>query len=75
MITISVANNANKVDLILSGETTVRTAFSKAGIDPSRGLVSLDGARVSDLDYTLNQVGAVDGSVLMTIIKNDNANN
>ena len=73
MLSVTISNNATQKNLILDGSTTVQEAFVKAGIDPSRGLVSCDGERVKNLSYTLDQIGAVDGSVIMSIVKNDNA--
>lgn len=73
MISITVSNNTKRVDIIINGTATVREAFDKANLDPTKGLVSIDGERVRNLDATLESVGAQDGSVLMSVIKNDNA--
>lgn len=75
MISLTVSNASKRNEIILPASASVADAFEKAGIDPSKGLVTIDGVRVKTLTQSLESVGAVDGSVLMSIIKNDNANN
>lgn len=73
MINLTVSNTTKREDIIVNGSTTVKECFEKAGIDCSRGLISLDGSRVKDLNASIESLGAVNGSSLMSIIKNDNA--
>ena len=75
MLTLTVSSNTKRKTIVISGSATVADAFAKAGIDASKGLVSLDGCNLpaSKQAQTLDSLGAVDGSTLMSIIKNDNA--
>lgn len=73
MINLTVSNTTKREDIIVNGSTTVRECFEKANIDCSRGLISLDGTRVRDMEASIESLGAVNGSSLMSIIKNDNA--
>ena len=73
MISITVSNTTKREDIIIAGSASVKEAFAKAKIDPSKGLVSIDGVRVKSLDSSLESLGVVDGSVIMSVIKNDNA--
>lgn len=76
MLTLTVSNNTKRKTIVISGSKTVAEAFAQANIDASKGLVSLDGMNIpasKQANSTLNDLGAVDGSTLMSIIKNDNA--
>ena len=77
MIKLTVSSNTKRKSIVVSGSTTPAEAFKEVGIDYTRGLASLDGCnlRREDLDKSLDSLGCGDTATLMSIIKNDNANN
>ena len=75
MIKVKVENNMTAKEIIIEGETTVKECFAKAGISYERSTVCIDGQNLggAQLNKTLNELGVVDETTIMAIIKNDNA--
>ena len=75
MVKVKVANNMTAKEIIVEGETTVRECFIKAGISYERSTICIDGQNLSgaQLSKTLNELGVVEETTIMAIIKNDNA--
>jgi hypothetical protein len=75
MVKVKVANNMTAKEIIVEGETTVKECFAKAGISCDRSTVCIDGQNLgtSQLNKTLNELGVVEETTIMAIIKNDNA--
>ena len=75
MIKLRVANNMTSKEIIVSGDTTVKECFVKAGISCERATICLDGQnlRNSQLNSSLDELGCAEEVTVMAIIKNDNA--
>jgi hypothetical protein len=75
MVKVKVANNMTAKEIIVSGDTTVKDCFVKAGISYDRATICLDGQnlRSSQLTSTLDELGCGEEVTVMAIIKNDNA--
>lgn len=73
MVKVTVSNNLERKQVIVSEETTVMNAFREADIDPTGCTISLNGIPVLNVNASLQDIGANDESHLRAIIKLDNA--
>lgn len=75
MIKVTVGNNVKRESVIVDSSTTLRTVLENAGIDYTRGSMTLDGSTLNagDLDKTFGAFGIQDKCFLLRVDKQDNA--
>lgn len=75
MIKAVIGNNVKRETKILDETTKLRKALEDAGVDYTRGSVTLDGATLApgDLDKTFAQHGITEKCFLLQVVKADNA--
>ena len=75
MIQVTVGNNVRREKIVVSANTTLRTALEQAGIDYTRGTMHLDGSslQAGDLDKTFADFGIAEKCFLLNVVKADNA--
>ncbi len=75
MIKATIGNNLDRKDYILTPDTTLRAALDEAGIDYSRGTMTLDGSslQAGEMDKTFADLGIAERCFLMNVVKADNA--
>ncbi len=80
MINVTIGNNLDRSRVLIDPNTSIRTALENAGIDYSRGMLSLDGETISgaELDMTFAEKGYTgeaghDKCFLISVVKADNA--
>ena len=59
MVKVTIGNNVKRETVIISKDTTIRTALEENGVSYDRGSTILDGSTISgsDLDKTFAQLG------------------
>lgn len=74
MIKVIGGNNVQNFNVIVDEHTaTPRSVLTDAGIDTATGMVSLNGATITDLDKTFDQYGVGDQCYLWSVAKLNNA--
>jgi len=75
MIKVTVGNNLKKESVIVDGNDTLRKVIEDAGIDYTRGMMTLDGATLmpGDLDKKFSDFGIAEKCFLLNVVKADNA--
>lgn len=75
MVKVIVGNNLKRENVVVSGDTTLRSVLENANIDYSRGSMTLDGSTIEagGLDKTFNEYGIADKCYLLNVVKADNA--
>jgi len=75
MIKVTVGNNLERKDEIVSPNTTLRTVLETANINYNYGIMNLDGSPLDDedLDSTFADFGVTDRCFLLNVVKADNA--
>ena len=73
MIQVSVGNNVKRENVVVDENTTLRKVLEENGIDYSRGMTTLDGAPVAELDKTFADFGIREKCFLLNVVKADNA--
>lgn len=80
MIKVTIGNNLERTSHLVDENSTLRAALEKAGIDVSRGMITMDGVslKAGELNKTFADFG-LDGSegknkcYLLSVVKADNA--
>lgn len=75
MIQVTVGNNLKKENVIIDANQTLRKTLEDAGVDYTRGMMTLDGATLQpgDLDKTFASFGVTERCFLLNVVKADNA--
>jgi len=75
MIQVTVGNNLKKENVIVDQNQTLRKTLEDAGVDYTRGMMTMDGATLQpgDLDKTFAQFGVTERCFLLNVVKADNA--
>lgn len=75
MIKVNVGNNVKRETKLVSEETTLRAVLEDAGIDYTKGTMTLDGSTLGpgDLSKTFADFGIADKCFLLNVVKADNA--
>ena len=75
MIRATVGNNVSRQNLIVDENTTLKAALEQAGVDYTRGSITLDGATVpaGGLNKTFAEYGVTESCYLLNVAKADNA--
>jgi len=75
MIKVTVGNNVERKDVIVTPDTTLRAALDEAGINYGIGMMNLNGTPLSDddLDSTFADFEITDRCFLLNVVKADNA--
>jgi len=75
MVRVTVGNNVSRQNLIIDENTTLKAALEQAGVDYTRGSITLDGATVmaGGLNKTFAEYGVTESCYLLNVAKADNA--
>jgi len=75
MIKVTVGNNVERKDVIVTPDTTLRAALDEAGINYGIGMMNLNGTPLGDddLDSTFADFEITDRCFLLNVVKADNA--
>lgn len=75
MVKVTVGNNVKRESVIVDNNTTLRTVLEDAGVDYTRGTMSLDGSTLNpgDLDKTFEDFHIGEKCYLLNVVKADNA--
>ena len=75
MVKVTVGNNVKRESVIVDNSTTLRTVLEDAGVDYTRGTMSLDGSTLNpgDLDKTFEDFHIGEKCYLLNVVKADNA--
>lgn len=75
MIRATIGNNVSRQNIIIDENTTLKAALEQAGVDYTRGSITLDGATVpaGGLNKTFADYGVTESCYLLNVAKADNA--
>ena len=75
MIQVTIGNNLKRDTVIVDANSTLRKALEDAGVDYSRGMMTLDGSTLGagELDKTFAEFGIKEKCFLLNVVKADNA--
>lgn len=75
MIKVTVGNNVSRQNIIIDENTTLKEVLEQAGVDYTRGSITLDGATVmaGGLNKTFAEYGVTESCYLLNVAKADNA--
>ena len=75
MIKVTVGNNVSRSNVIVDENTTLKEVLEQAGVDYTRGSITLDGATVmaGGLNKTFAEYGVQESCYLLNVAKADNA--
>lgn len=75
MIQVTIGNNLKRETVIVDANETLRKALEDAGVDYSRGMMTLDGSTLGagELDKTFAEFGIKEKCFLLNVVKADNA--
>ena len=75
MIQVTIGNNLKRETVIVDANSTLRKALEDAGVDYSRGMMTLDGSTLGagELDKTFAEFGIKEKCFLLNVVKADNA--